>query len=204
MNITQDFLTKNPYSRSGQVMEEVRAIALHWVGNPGTSAKMNRDYFESLKNQNPNPKPGQSLRYASAQFIIGLKGEILQTMPEREVAYHVGWAGKVDPMSNKPYTDLAREIFAGKYIDDPAHYSPNYACIGIEMCHTDWKGTFTKETLDSAAELVTSLLKKFSLDIDRIVTHHDVVGWKDCPKYFVDHPEEFNIFKQRVDAALKA
>jgi N-acetylmuramoyl-L-alanine amidase len=195
MTIIKDFLTINPYSRSGQKMEEVRAVVLHWVANPGTSAKMNRDYFESLA---PGIMQSGKLRYASTQYIVGLKGEILQMMPEMEVAYHVGAGGIVDPASGKVYTDLARKVFAGKYTNDLAHYSPSYACIGIETCHTDWMGSYTDETLQSTKELVADILKRHNLTANDILTHQLIVGYKNCPKWFVDHPEKLDQFKADV------
>lgn len=80
-NWTEDFLTKNQYSRPGYNLPEVKNIFVHYVANPGTSAKQNRDYFDSL---------GESgERSASAHFIINLDGQIIQCVPLNEVAYAV-------------------------------------------------------------------------------------------------------------------
>ena len=49
--IDQQFLTVNPYSRPGTKLAAVNSIVVHYIGNPGTTAQQNRDYFESLKNQ---------------------------------------------------------------------------------------------------------------------------------------------------------
>lgn len=56
-------------SRTGEKLEEVNAIAVHYVGNPGTSAAGNRNYFNT---------PGVEV---NAHFVIGLEGEILQCVP---------------------------------------------------------------------------------------------------------------------------
>jgi N-acetylmuramoyl-L-alanine amidase len=37
------------YSRPGLPLRPVKAVVVHYVGNPGTSAMMNRDFFESRK-----------------------------------------------------------------------------------------------------------------------------------------------------------
>ena len=74
---TQDFLTVNPYSRPGTKREHVRDIVIHYVANPGTSAKQNRNYFEGLKDQS-----GSKTVSASSHYIIGL-----QCIPLDEVAY---------------------------------------------------------------------------------------------------------------------
>ena len=79
---TQDFLTVNPYSRPGTKREHVRDIVIHYVANPGTSAKQNRNYFEGLKDQS-----GSKTVLASSHYIIGSDGTILQCIPLDEVAY---------------------------------------------------------------------------------------------------------------------
>lgn len=80
---TQDFLAQNPYSRPGTVREEVNNIVIHYVANPGTSARQNWNYFQSLANQQGE----EEKVYASSHYIIGLDGEILQCIPLEEVAY---------------------------------------------------------------------------------------------------------------------
>lgn len=79
---TQDFLTVNPYSRPGTKRDHVRDIVIHYVANPGTSAKQNRNYFEGLKDQS-----GAKTVSASSHYIIGSDGTILQCIPLDEVAY---------------------------------------------------------------------------------------------------------------------
>lgn len=76
-----DYLTTNDYSRSGEKIEKVTNIFVHYTANPGTSAAQNRSYFESLKDTHE--------RYASAHFVIGFDGEIIQCIPFDEIAYAV-------------------------------------------------------------------------------------------------------------------
>ena len=80
-NWTEDFLTVNEYSRPGDPLTEVKNIFVHYTANPGTSAAQNRSYFEQLKDNHE--------RSASAHFIIGYDGEILQCVPLDEIAYAV-------------------------------------------------------------------------------------------------------------------
>lgn len=56
-------------SRTGVRLEEVNDIAIHYVGNPGTSAEGNRNYFNDPTTE------------VNAHFLIGLDGEILQCVP---------------------------------------------------------------------------------------------------------------------------
>jgi len=79
---TQDFLDVNPYSRPGTKRERINQIVVHYVANPGTSAKQNRSYFNNLANQT-----GPGATSASSHYIIGIDGEILQCIPLDEVAY---------------------------------------------------------------------------------------------------------------------
>ena len=74
-----DLLTVNPYSRPGIETNKIDGIVIHYTANPGSSAKANRDYFESLKDSHKTK--------ASSNFIIGLDGEIVQCVPTWEVAY---------------------------------------------------------------------------------------------------------------------
>ncbi len=78
---TEDFLTVNEYSRPGETLPEVKNVFVHYTANPGTSAAQNRSYFEQLKDTHE--------RSASAHFIIGYEGEILQCIPLNEIAYAV-------------------------------------------------------------------------------------------------------------------
>lgn len=78
---TEDFLTVNEYSRPGDPLTEVKNIFVHYTANPGTGAAQNRSYFEQLKDNHE--------RSASAHFIIGYNGEIIQCVPLDEIAYAV-------------------------------------------------------------------------------------------------------------------
>lgn len=79
---TEDFLTVSEYSRPGETLPEVNNLFVHYTANPDTSAAQNRSYFENLKDNHDVPG-------ASAHFIIGIEGEILQLVPLDEVAYAV-------------------------------------------------------------------------------------------------------------------
>ena len=78
--VQQDFLSVNEWSRPGDPLEKVNGVVLHYVGNPGTSAQANRNYFETLAS-------GELQTYASSHFIVGLEGEVVQCVPLTEIAY---------------------------------------------------------------------------------------------------------------------
>ncbi len=74
-----ELLTPNEYSRPEIPLEKINGIVVHYTANPGSSAEANRNYFEGLKDSGAT--------YASSHFIIGLKGEIIQCIPSKEIAY---------------------------------------------------------------------------------------------------------------------
>ena len=78
MTIQEMFLTPNKYSRPQIPLKEVKKIAVHYVGNPNTSALANRNYFENCK---------EGGRYVSSHYIVGLKGEVIQCIPLDEWSY---------------------------------------------------------------------------------------------------------------------
>ena len=78
--VEQDYLTVNEWSRPGMELEHINGVVIHYVGNPGTTARANRNYFESLSS-------GAEGTYASSHFVVGLEGEVIQCVPLTEVAY---------------------------------------------------------------------------------------------------------------------
>lgn len=78
--VEKDYLTVNEWSRPGEELKKIRGVVIHYVGNPGTTARANRNYFESLSS-------GEEGVYASSHFVIGLEGEVIQCVPLTEIAY---------------------------------------------------------------------------------------------------------------------
>ena len=161
LEIDEQFLTPNPYSRPGKALEKVEKIVVHYVGNPGTSAQANRNYFESLKSGK-----GTS---ASSHFVIGLDGEILQCIPLDEISY--------------------------------ASNHMNSCSISIECCHPGEDGQFTDETYEALVHLTADLCKAYNLTEEQVIRHYDVTG-KICPKYFVDHEDAWEKFRDDVERKM--
>lgn len=78
--VEKDYLPVNEWSRPGSPLEEIRGVVIHYVGNPGTTAEANRNYFASLSS-------GTEGIYASSHFVVGLEGEVVQCVPLTEIAY---------------------------------------------------------------------------------------------------------------------
>lgn len=81
--VKQEFIRKNIFSRPDVSRRKINNIVLHYVANPGSSAEGNRNYFDSLADQD-SQKGGTS---TSSHFIVGLEGEVIQCIPINEIAY---------------------------------------------------------------------------------------------------------------------
>ncbi len=118
MNMQKMLLTPNRYSRPQIALNVIKKIVVHWVGNAGATAINNRNYFEGLK-------VGTNKVYASSHYIIGLDGEVIQCVPENEVAYHAGnandysigienchpdWDGKFNDATYKSLVALCADL----------------------------------------------------------------------------------------------
>ena len=162
--VEKDYLTVNPYSRPGEPLEKINGVVIHYVGNPGTTAHANRNYFESLAS-------GLENTYASSHFIVGLEGEVIQCVPLTEIAY--------------------------------ASNTRNGDTVSIEVCHPAETGEFSPVTYDRTVELTAWLCREFRLDPSQdVIRHYDVTG-KECPRYYVEHPEAWDDFRADVASEMK-
>lgn len=160
MNVDEKLLPINPMSRPGIKLDSVEKIVIHYVNNPGTTAIVNRNYFESLKYQDRIS--------TSAHYIIGLNGEVIKIIPEDEIAYHSG---------NKQF---------------------NRKSIGVESTYPDLSGKFNLATYNSLIDLLADICMRYNLNpLKDIVRHYDITG-KNCPKYYVENPLEFEKLKKDV------
>ncbi len=172
--IQMELLPSNKFSRPEIKLKNVKGIVIHWVADPKATGKQIRDYFSSLSKQ--NDFDNRMDRFASTQLIVGLDGEVICDIPLDEVAYHCG----------------AKTYQSG--ITDKLGAWPNGSTIGIECCHTDWKGNMTDLTYDSLVKLTKWLLKNYKLSDSNLYRHYDITG-KDCHHWFVENENEWQVFK---------
>ena len=71
----------------------------------------------------------------------------------------------------------------------------NSDTIAIECCIPDTSGKFNVATYDSLVWLTSWLIGRYQLSVDDVIRHYYVTG-KSCPKYFVEHPTEWDKFHQ--------
>jgi N-acetylmuramoyl-L-alanine amidase len=122
-------------------------------------------------------------------------------MSENEVAWHCG-SKTIDPVSGKMYTDWTRAVL-GEYATNDKGRTPNYCTVGVEMHAIDAGGRFSDETMLAALDIGVLVCQLHSLDpIRQVTTHHQIVGWKDCPRWWTSHPEQFGKFKDALRGQL--
>ena len=67
--IDTQIISVHSTARTGAHLNDIKNIVVHYVGNPGTTAQNNRDYYE------------KSATEVSSHFVVGLKGEVIQCVP---------------------------------------------------------------------------------------------------------------------------
>lgn len=147
------FLSTSARGRPGTKIKP-KAIVIHWTANSdkGADAVANRNYFNN------------SGVAVSTHYIVDDR-QVVQCLPENEMAYHVG---------AKQYKPRALELLSSY---------PNNCTIGIEMC-VNKDGNFQK-TYEFTVSLVSEILQRYGWQVDRLWRHYDITG-RHCPGFFVD------------------
>lgn len=187
MKIDKQFITL-PMNRPGRKLKAVNGIVVHWIGVPCARAQVIRDNFQ------------RGGRQGSAQFIIDYNdGTIIQTMPETEVAIHVG---------SNTYKPMKYQLIGNA--------KPNDYLIGIECCvgeksipddYSNGKkypnmGKPSDVLYRALIELCADLCNRHELDpLTQLYRHYDFTG-KPCHVWFVNHTDKWAAFKREVKAAM--
>ena len=138
----------------------------------------------------------RSKRAASTHYLVGDRADILQLLPIKYAAYHVG-------------------------AKDDSKLIPCYNgnSIGVDLCEckldcssssvscNDWY--FTPQTFANGAHLIAYLAQEYGIPTDHIVRHYDVTH-KRCPRPFVgtdinaytgqSHESAWREFVRTIDA----
>lgn len=152
--ITLDLLTNNrnrPYLRNAQeyAIRQLRGIVVHATDQfrlAEGSAQAVRQYFNS------------SAMFVSAHYVVDAH-QIIQCVPDNEVAYHVG--------ANQYRPD-------GERVRGASTLSPNYFLIGLIICTqnaAEWD-----KTCQNAVDLAARLLRKYRFTITDLYRQYDITG----------------------------
>ena len=83
-----------------------------------------------------------------------------------------------------------------------ANYPRNDDTVSIECCHPDDTGEFTEATKESLVKLTAWLCQELNLKDRDVISHYDVIG-KNCPKYYVEHEDEWKALRKEIRKAVK-
>jgi N-acetylmuramoyl-L-alanine amidase len=176
-NWNNDYIGINVHSRSGQKLDKVVGIILHWTGNFGAGDEAHETYFANLED-----------RYASAH-IFADRDSATCIIPLNEVAYQANDVQK----RNK---DGSRFRPLAKVLGENA----NLTTVSLEMC-VEKDGEIHSDTIKRSIAICAELCQMFKLEANQIYRHHDVTD-KNCPAPFVKDPARFESFKKEVDKIL--
>jgi hypothetical protein len=105
-----------------------------------------------------------------------------------------------------PLNEMAYAVGSTTYpqeaIDRLGSY-PNNSTLSIEMCVLDDNGNMNPITVQNTKELCVKLLQDCGLTENDLWLHKEVVGWKECHKFYCDHPNEWQAFKNDVGRMLR-
>ena len=143
---------------------------------------------------NQYSRPGEKLTAVNGVVVhyTGNPG----TTAEQNRSYFAGLAETGETYASSNFViGLEGEILECVPLDEVAYASSqrNYDTLSIEVCHPDDTGAFNQASYDALVKLVQWLIDTYHLDRDQILRHYDVTG-KECPRYYVQHPEAWEAF----------
>ena len=160
------------------------------------------DIQVELLSQNPHSSPGFRTERIRGIVIHYTANPGSTAMQNRNYFEGLKDTGLTDASSHF-VVGLEGEIVQCVPTNEVAYASNNRNSdtISIETCHWNEDGAYTEETYESMVQLTAWLCKKFDLTEEDVIRHYDIKG-KICPKYFVEHEEAWEQFKQDVKARL--
>ncbi|HJG86900.1 N-acetylmuramoyl-L-alanine amidase family protein [Pseudoflavonifractor capillosus] len=179
----------------------LRAVLAALTPAPGTAEAPPEDVPDApewverqLLPVNEYSRPGEKLTAVNGVVVhyTGNPG----TTAEQNRSYFAGLAQSGETYASSNFViGLEGEILECVPLDEVAYASSqrNYDTLSIEVCHPDDTGEFTQASYDALVKLVQWLVDTYGLERDQILRHYDVTG-KECPRYYVQHPEAWEVF----------
>ena len=146
---------------------------------------------EELLPVNDWSRPGAAMEAVNGIVVhyVGNPG----TTAEQNRSYFASLAQSHETYASSNFIiGLEGEILLCVPIGEVAYCSNdrNGDTLSIEVCHPDESGQFTQASRDSLIRLITWLQELCALGPEQVIRHYDVMG-KLCPRYYVEHPEEW-------------
>ena len=143
---------------------------------------------------NEYSRPGTELEQVNGIVIhyVGNPG----TTAQQNRSYFAGLAQSGETYASSHFlVGLDGEIIQCVPLDEIAYCSSqrNVDTISIECCHPDAEGKFNEATYQSLLKLTRWLMDTYDLTTEQVIRHYDVTG-KECPLYYVRHPDAWQQF----------
>lgn len=148
---------------------------------------------------NEYSRPGKELKKVNAVVIHYVGNPGTTAAQNRSYFENIIETGEAY-VSSHFIVGLEGEIIQCVPLDEISYASNerNDDTIAVESCHPDETGAYNKATYESLVKLTAYLCILYNLNPDKdVIRHYDVTG-KECPKYFVDYENEWNLFKAQV------
>lgn len=169
----------------GKALKNPKWIVIHYTACTNVSAK---DMCKAMRNN----------KKASSHFYID-ENDICSAVPLNYIAWHVGDGKCKQPDPNKKMSlqelskykckDWRYDLAASNHLKWQSNnddFLGNSQSIGVDICvkkkstktkkATDLDWYFDEHAIDNTAKLVAYLMKKYSIDIDHVITHCDATG----------------------------
>ncbi|PXV89366.1 N-acetylmuramoyl-L-alanine amidase [Lachnotalea glycerini] len=158
---------------------------------------------EDFVDVNEYSRPGKKLEAVNA-VVIHYTGNPGTTAAQHRHYYGELATTKEASVSSNFVVGIEGEVIECVPMDEVAYASNerNSDTLSIEVCHKDKTGKFTDASYESVVKLTAFLCEKFNLGEDQIIRHYDVTG-KKCPKYYVEHEDEWLQLKKDVMESVK-
>ena len=153
---------------------------------------------KQLLTPNPYSRPETPVQKVNAIVIHYVGNPGTSAAANRSFFEGLAVSGETYASSNF-IVGLEGEILQCVPVDEVAYCSSdrNSDTVSIEVCHPDAEGQFTQASMASLVKLTAWLCEAFHLSADDVIRHYDVTG-KECPLYYVHHPEAWEGLKEAV------
>ncbi len=153
---------------------------------------------KQLLTPNPYSRPETPVQKVNAIVIHYVGNPGTSAAANRSFFEGLAVSGETYASSNF-IVGLEGEILQCVPVNEVAYCSSdrNSDTVSIEVCHPDAEGQFTEASMASLVKLTAWLCEAFHLSADDVIRHYDVTG-KECPLYYVHHPEAWQGLKEAV------
>ena len=153
---------------------------------------------KQLLTPNPYSRPETPVQKVNAIVIHYVGNPGTSAAANRSFFEGLAVSGETYASSNF-IVGLEGEILQCVPVNEVAYCSSdrNSDTVSIEVCHPDAEGQFTQASMASLVKLTAWLCEAFHLSADDVIRHYDVTG-KECPLYYVHHPEAWQGLKEAV------